>query len=329
MILIFSILVLSLSPSHSRPQGQFFSTPFRRLALLNPNPYHYQLLSQPLGFSNNYQTISYSDQGFLNGRNGASSQTRKLSSVPNLTAWPGLSLRVPASTSGDIIEQTRIQADSLKNILSYLARKPEAAPILEKVFERRNETTCINNMDEAIEAIETSTQLVEKAGREIKLLVEKVQEFPKISGMSEAVRQAAKIIRLLDVLIPKISPPSSTCKPANADVLYSMRDLESLLIDLSSKADLYYNPQVRQSLHNSAKIISKATAFLDKESHFKFENFCTKNNKYNKEFLTAVSNMMSDLADLYADLGGDIAAEEIRKQEDFTKKMMVRIAQYM
>ena len=89
-------------------------------------------------------------------------------------------------------------------------------------------------MDEAIEAIETSTKLVEKAAREINLLVEKVQEFPKISSMSNAVRQAAKIIRLLDVLIPKISPPSSTCKPANADVLYSMRDLESLLIDLSS-----------------------------------------------------------------------------------------------
>ena len=42
----------------------------------------------------------------------------------------------------------------------------------------------------------------------------------------------------------------------------------------------------------------------------------------NKEFLTAVSNMMSDLADLFADLGGDIAAEEIRKQENFTKKMI-------
>ena len=159
--------------------------------------------------------------------------------------------------------------------------------------------------------------------------MEKVQEFANVVSMSKAFRQASKIIPLLDVLIPKISPTSSTCKPPNADVLYSMHDLESLLIDLSSIADLYYNPQVRQSLHNSANIISKATAFLDKESHFNFENFCTKNNKYNKEFLTAVSNMMSDLADLYADLGGDIAAEEIRKQEDFTKKMMVRIAQYM
>ena len=35
--------------------------------------------------------------------------------------------------------------------------------------------------------------------------------------------------------------------------------------------------------------------------------------------------MMSDLAVLYTDLGGEIAAEELRKQEDFTKKVVVRL----
>ena len=33
---------------------------------------------------------------------------------------------------------------------------------------------------------------------------------------------------------------------------------------------------------------------------------------------------MSDLAELYIDLGGDIAAEEIKKKENFTKKIVVR-----
>ena len=48
--------------------------------------------------------------------------------------------RIPGSDSGDIIQQTRTQMDSHKNTLMFLARKPEAAPILEKVFAERNKT---------------------------------------------------------------------------------------------------------------------------------------------------------------------------------------------
>ena len=77
-----------------------------------------------------------------------------------------------------------------------------------------------------------------------------------------------------------------------------MRNLGPLLIGLSSYDDLYYNPQVKQNLHNSANIIYKVTIYLAKEFYFKFENFCTKDRKFNKAVLPAVSNMMRDLADL-------------------------------
>ena len=218
--------------------------------------------------------------------------------------------------------------DSLKNTLIFLARKPEAAPIIEKVFAGRKDNTCITNMEEAIEAIETTTKQVENAGTEIKLLLEYVQEFSKIQNMSEVVRQSAKIIGLLDDLIPKLSFPSSACKPSSADDLLSMRNLGSLLIDLSAKDDLYYTPQVRQILNNSAETLSKATTFLEKESHFTFDHFCTNNIGPGKDFITAVSNLMGDLADLYNELEGDIAAKDIRKQQDFTQKLLVRYAQY-
>lgn len=234
--------------------------------------------------------------------------------------------RVAGPGSGDIIEQTRTQMDSLKNTILFLAKKPEAAPILEKVFAGRNDNTCITNIEDAIEAIETTTKMVENAGTELKWLVEYVQEFPKLQkiSMSEVVRQSAKIVGLLDVLLPKLSPPSSSCKPSSADDLLSMRNLGSLLIDLSSKDDLYYTPQVKQTLTNSAKILSKATIFLEKLSLFKFEDYCTEDIDHNKEFITKVSNMMGDLADLYTELEGDIAAKNIRKQQDFIKKLLVR-----
>lgn len=229
-----------------------------------------------------------------------------------------------SSGSGDIIEQTRTQADTLKNTLRSLASKPEAAPILKKVFAGNN-NDCINNMEEAIEAIETSTKLFEQAGPVVKLLVEAVQEFQNIHNVPKAVKQAAKIIRLLDVLLPKLTPPTSACNPTSTDVLQAISSLESFVLDLSSKDDLFYNPQVRQSLKSSAQILSKVTSFLTKESHFKFDRFCTKDRENNKEFIIAVGNMMSDLADLYTDLGGDIAAEEFRKQEDFAKKLVAKV----
>ena len=133
----------------------------------------------------------------------------------------------------------------------------------------------------------------------------------------------------MDVLLPKLTPPTSSCQPIGADVFHSLRNLGSLLVDLSSNNDLYYTPQVRQSLQSSAKILSKATTFLDKESHFKFEHFCTTDHENNKDFLTAVGRMMSDLADLYADLGGDIAAKEMRKHSRFTKTIAVCLVDFI
>jgi len=137
---------------------------------------------------------NFSTQGFFNGRSGrneATGATKQASS--ELKSTPD---------SGDIIEETRTQADTLKTTLRTLTKMSDAAPILEKLFAGRNNETCINNMEEAIEAIETSTKLFENAGTEIKLLVKTVEEFQKIKDVSKAVKQAAKIIRLTDDLLP-------------------------------------------------------------------------------------------------------------------------------
>ena len=149
--------------------------------------------------------------------------------------------------SGDFIEQTRRQADELKSSLRSLARMSSAYPMLDEMFEGEN-SDCINNMNQAIDAIETSTRLMENSGTELKQLVEMVKEFQSITDTPKAVRQSAKIIRLLDVLIPKLSPPSSFCQTNDKDVIDSMLSLESLISKLSNKDDLYYTPQVRQRM---------------------------------------------------------------------------------
>ena len=293
-LILVTILLVSLNTSYSRPQS-FFS---RR--------------NQALG-----------NGKFFNGRSQVSSTAKQAFARPNQSSV-GRSLSPSIPTNEDIIEKTRTQTDTLKSTLKFLARKPAAAPILEKVLARTQNKTCINNMEDAIKAVETGTKLIENAGTELKLLVETVQEFQRMESVSEAVRQSAKIIRLLDVLIPKLTPASSACKQTSGDVIDSLHSLENLLADLSTNSDLYYTPQVRQSLQSSAQILSKATNLLAKESHFKFEDFCTKDRENNKEFLNAVANLMSDLAGFYADLEGDIAAEEIQKQGHFTRTIVVR-----
>jgi len=227
-------------------------------------------------------------------------------------------------STGDIVEQTRTMADTLKNTLRSLASKPEAAPIIEKVFAGKK-SHCLNNIEQAIEAIETSTAIFENAGYETKVLVQTVQEFKTITDTPKAVRQTAKIIRLLNRLIPKLTPSTDVCQTTSADVLESMHSLGALVDELSYKDDLNYSTQGRQNLKTSSQILSSVTNFLTKESHFKFVRSCTTNKKHNKEFITAVGGMMSDLADLYTALGELDAASNLRRYKDFTVTVGARV----
>ena len=44
---------------------------------------------------------------------------------------------------------------------------------------------------------------------------------------------------------------------------------------------------------------------------------------FNIEAVNSIASLMSDLADLYSELGGLTAAAEIRKNEHFIKKVVV------
>ena len=231
------------------------------------------------------------------------------------------------SVSDDIVKQTRVQAESLKDDLRSMARNPRATEILNKVFSDRN-NDCVKSLDDAIDAIETSTKLFENAGSEIKQLVDILGAFERNNDTPAAVRETAKIIRLLDVLIPKLTPDTfSKCNPSSSNVFGSLRSLAGLVDELSSKDDIYFSIQKRQSLKSSAKIVIKVTDFLSKLTNkfSRFDRFCTSDKSYNIEVISELSEMMADLADLYRALDGQDAAFEISKQGDFTKRVVVSL----
>merc|ERR1712008_552868 len=229
--------------------------------------------------------------------------------------------------SSDFVQQTRTQANSLKNTLRSLASIPGANRIINRII-NDDDNVCLNSVEEAIEAVETSAKIVESAGPEIKNLIKTVEAFEKITDTPTVVREAANILRLLEVLIPKLAPANvQVCGASNAQAFGSLRSLAALVNELSNSNELYMPSQSREELKTSAKIISGVTSFLVKlnKSFTKFDKFCTSDKEYNIEAITAIGEMMTDLADLFAVLGGITDAEEIRKQGDFTKKVVANI----
>merc|ERR1739838_328656 len=77
-------------------------------------------------------------------------------------------------SGGDIIKETRTQAESLKTTLKYLASTAGPAEILNRIINDKN-NVCLNSVEEAIEAVEASTKIVEDAAQEIKQLIESIK----------------------------------------------------------------------------------------------------------------------------------------------------------
>jgi len=215
--------------------------------------------------------------------------------------------------------------ESLKRELRSLTSNPEAAQILNKVFIENG--GCFNNMDQAFAAIETSTKLFENAGTEIKELVKIVKGISNLTNTPNAVRESAKIIRLLDVLIPKLSPANSVCRSTTGEMISSLNSLAALVDELSSKNDLFFSTQKRQSLKSAAIIVYRVTDFLDhvQKSFSKFDHVCSKDKETSTGVLNMIGELMNDLALLYTALGGETAAAEIRQQGDFVRSVRANI----
>ena len=181
-------------------------------------------------------------------------------------------------------------------------------------------------MEDTIASVEAGTRVIENAGPEINQLIQTVQAFEKLTDTPTVVRESANILRLLEVLIPKLAPASpSACGASNDQVFGSLRSLAALVDELSSSSNLYLIQQTRQQLKSSAGIISRVTTFLTQlhKSFAKFDQLCSSDKEYNIEAFAAIGEMMTSLSGLFGELGGVKDAEQIRKQGDFTKRVVV------
>merc|ERR1711884_106510 len=229
--------------------------------------------------------------------------------------------------STDIVQQTRSLADSVKSTLRSLAKDPDSAVIIQKII-RDKDNVCLNSLEEGIAGIETATQLVEKAGDDIKSLISKVERFTKLKDPATVVKEVAAILRILEPLVKNITPTNpEICQATPAEAFGSLRSLAVLVDSLSSTYQLNLSPEGRALLKKSGSTISAVTTFLTqlRETFSRFEEICTADKQYNLEAVSAIGDLMVHLADLAGSLGGVKLGESIRKGKVFTERIVAQL----
>merc|ERR1711884_634665 len=281
------------------------------IPLLTASPYYYHSTGTTR-YGYRYPTF-YRTHGY--GYSGYRPRTNYASSLRTI----GLST--------DIVQQTRSLADSVKSTLRSLARDPDSAVIIQKII-RDKDNVCINSLEEGIAGIETATQLVEKAGDDIKALVSKVERFTKLKDPATVVKEVAAILRILEPLVKNIAPTNpEICQATPAEAFGSLRSLAVLVDSLASSYQLNLSPEGRALLKKSGSTISAVTTFLTqlRETFSRFEEICTPDKQYNFEAISAIGDLMIHLADLAGSLGGVEIGENIRKGKDFTERILAEL----
>ena len=83
-------------------------------------------------------------------------------------------------------------------------------------------------------------------------------------------------------------------------------------------------------MKDSASTISAVTTFLGqlRTSFVKFSLICSPDKQYNLEAITAVGDLIINLADMFGSLGGIEKGNQIRKGKDYVNKLVVSYSRY-
>ena len=226
---------------------------------------------------------------------------------------------------GDIISQTRTLANAVKTTLRELNADPRSHVIVNRIINDHNKI-CIRNLDEAIDDIEQATRLVEAAGADIKNLIRKVESFVNLRNPSSVAREVADILRILEPLVKNIAPEKPViCTATHDQTVGSLRNLALLVDELAYTKDLDLSDEGRGQLKQSANVIIAITSFISqlRIRFIMFQQVCTEDKQYNLQAITAIGDLMVDMADMFGSLGGIQQGEKIRQGKVFVEQISV------
>ena len=220
-------------------------------------------------------------------------------------------------STSDVVGDTRSLARSLTSTLKGLAANPSSAARVNQII-ADNYSPCLNSIQEGLASIQSATKLVESIGPDVQALMDKFNTFEQLSEPVQVVRETGALLRLLKPLAEKTGEGSTGgCQVG------SLRSLAVLTSELADKPGI--NLGVREKLRRSSAGISSVTTYLTKLqlTSARLENFCTADNKYNRQAIAAIGDLMEDLADLYGALGDAKTGERIRYGKVYTDKVTV------
>ena len=223
-------------------------------------------------------------------------------------------------SSGNIVEQTKAQAESAKTILKSLKNNQKAASAIEKALKTSG---CLNSLEDAIEAIEGSAKLVEDNGPEILYLVATIDSEENEKNLTKLIKSSAKMLRIMEDLIPNLTAgPSKVCNVSPAQRVEAFKDLAKLFEDISNAYNLQLPYKTRQALQLSSKIMSEVGSFLGKlnKSLAPLDTLCSEDKG---AVYDTIGDILENMAVLFETLGGAQKAKEIRKQGGFVKQIVV------
>ena len=227
--------------------------------------------------------------------------------------------------NGDIIADTRVLSNQVQTTLRQLAADPSSKNFVNRVIQD-NDNICLSSIEEGVAQIETATQLLERSGNDVKTLIAKINSLGALTDPAAAVRAVADILLLVEPVVHKLAPENPIiCGATPGQAFGSLRSLAAFVDELSSTNQLSLSAEGRRQLKESANTISAVTNFLTqlRSTFVKFSKVCTANKEYNIEALSAVGDLMVNLADLFGTLGGLKEGSQIRKGKDFINKLVV------
>ena len=283
----------------------------------------------------NANAFSIDGSNFGNDDSFAASASSNLKIEDTISARNGKAFPFQSSSftatknlrTGDIIADTRALSNQVQATLRQLADDPASAVIVNRIINDKD-NVCIGNLEEGIAGIETATKLVEKAGNDIKRLITKVNSIKSLSDPATVVRAVADLLLLVEPVVHKLAPETPIiCAATPEQAFGSLRSLATLVNELSFTNQLDLSVEGRRQLKDSASTISAVTTFLTQlRSNFvRFSKTCTADKKYNIDAISAVGDLMVNLADMFGTLGGIEKGEEIRKGKDYVNKLIVSV----
>ena len=199
----------------------------------------------------------------------------------------------------NVIQETRDILSSIIPTLKELASDPSSADVANKIIQE-NFSSCVSSLQEGIDSIESTMQLINSLEPEIVSLTDKVNSFAELSDPVEIMRETGDLLRLLKPLADMTRQKDFSLSSCGA-----------------SEPDFSF-PSFGRSGGGAFTTFFRQL----KSTLARMENMCT-NDIFNRDSITAIGDMLDVLADLYVNLGDEETGAKIRYGKTYTERVTV------